>query len=259
LVSEANNGVISKKHHLEVWILARASEKRIWAICLTILATIALFGFVRSPFFNLQQIVVQDNALVSKTDLLALASVGQGTNIFQVPTGSVKKNILLHPLIKQVDIRRQLPSTLIIKVLERKPLAMIPVQDGFVMVDEQGLFLQRSDTWPKNTLPIISGVQLPENLNLGQTIPNPGLIEGLKLLQALPSEMRSQVGELYCGNRDKLVMYTRDGLEIRLGVVDQAAEKFALLQQFLSDKNYNPYRQGYYVDLTSGKLVLGKR
>jgi hypothetical protein len=32
-----------------------------------------------------------------------------------------------------------------------------------------------------------------------------------------------------------------------------------LLQQFLSDKNYNPYRQGYYVDLTSGKLVLGKR
>lgn len=223
------------------------------------MAAIGAFGFLRSPFFNLQQIVIEGNSLVSKQDLLALANVGPGTNMFQVPTSAVKKNILLHPLIEQVEVSSRFPSTLVIKVVERRPAAMIPVQNGFVVVDAQGLFLQRSDTWPKDRLPIISGVQLPSNLNLGQQIPNPGLLEGIKLLRSLPVDLQPLIGELYCGNRDKLIMYTKDGLEIRLGLSERAAEKFSVLQQFLTDKNYNSYRQGFYIDVSSGKPALGPR
>ncbi len=235
------------------------SSKKAWVIGFSILGILALFASLRSPFFNVRTIVVQGNSLVSSQDLLALANVGVGTNIFQVSTGAIVKNISLHPLVKAVEVSRKLPNTLVINIVERKPAAMIPVQNGFVKVDEQGVFLQRSDVWPKQPLPIISGIQLPGDLNLGQAIPNPALLEALKLLLQLPKDLYSMVGELSAANRDALVMYTRDGLEIRLGGADQAQEKFSVLEQFLLDKTYKPYRVGYYLDLTSGKPVLGER
>ena len=235
------------------------SSKKVWVIVLTILGVLAIFAFLGSPFFNVRTIVVQGNSLVSSQDLLALANVGVGANIFQVSTGDIVKNVSLHPLVKSVEVSRKLPNTLVISIVERKPVAMIPVQNGFVKVDEQGIFLQRSDVWPKQPLPIISGIRLPENLNLGQAIPNPALLEALKLLLQLPKDLYSMVGELSAANRDALVMYTRNGLEIRLGGADQAQEKFSLLDRFLQDKTYKPYRMGYYLDLTSGKPVLGKR
>ncbi len=235
------------------------SSKKVWVIVLTILGVLAIFAFLRSPFFNVRTIVIQGNSLVSSQELLALVNVGVGVNIFQVSTGDIVKNVSLHPLVKAVEVSRKLPNTLVISIVERKPVAMIPVKNGFVKVDEQGVFLQRSDVWPKQPMPIISGIQLPENLNLGQAIPNPALLEALKLLLQLPKDLYSMVGELSAANRDALVMYTRDGLEIRLGGADQAQEKFSLLDRFLQDKTYKPYRVGYYLDLTSGKPVLGKR
>jgi len=235
------------------------SRRKAWIIGLTILVILALLGFAQSPLFTVQNIVLQGNKTVPKEDLLALAKVANGANIFQAPTGSISKNISLHPVVKSVSIKRQLPNTLIINVVERKPVAIIPVKNGFAKVDEQAVFLQRTDTWPQEPLPIISGIQLPATLNLGQPIDDPGLREGLKILLGLPAELYPQVGELYAGNQNKLALYTRDGLEIRLGLADKAAEKFAVMQSFLLDKNYKPYRVGYYVDLTTGKPVLGKR
>lgn len=232
---------------------------RVWIIGLIILAVLALFSFAQSTLFSVQKIVVQGNKVVSRDDLLALANIGTGANIFQVSTGAILKNVSLHPLVKSVNVDRELPGTLVINIVERKPVAMIPVPNGFAKVDDQGVFLQRCDTWPQEPLPIISGIELPANLNLGQPIANPGLREGIKTLLSLPGELYPQVGELYAGNQDKLVFYTRDGLEIRLGIADQAGQKFAVMQKFLADSTYKPYRVGYYVDLTTGKPVLGRR
>lgn len=224
-----------------------------------IIALLALFGLIQSPLFNLRQIEVAGNKEVSRQDILALANIGLGTNIFQISPSSVAKSVAMQPLIKSVDVTRQWPDTLVIKVAERQPVAMIPVQNGFVKVDEQGVFLERTDVWPKQPLPIISGIKIAGNLNLGQTIDNQGLLETLQILTGLPGELYPMIGELYAADSNNLVMYTRDGLEIRLGEADKAKEKFAILRQFLLDKDYKNYRMGYYVDLSSGQPVLGHR
>lgn len=232
---------------------------KIWMLILALLLLLASFGFALSPLFQVNQIVVQGNNIVTKGDILALAKLGTGGNIFRVPTREIMKSVLLHPVISSVEIRRKLPNGIEILVTERKPVAMIPVLNGFAIVDEQNVFLKRSDTWPLDPLPIISGIELPSNLSLGQRLDSPGLAEGIKIIAALPSDLYPQIGELYAGNRDKLVFYTRDGLEIRFGMADQSLEKFEVITKFLADKSYKPYRAGYYVDLTTGKPVLGKR
>ncbi|HEX3015491.1 MAG TPA: FtsQ-type POTRA domain-containing protein [Desulfobacteria bacterium] len=242
-----------------MFTLARRSNNRVWIISITLLAALAVLGALRSPMFNVQQVVVEGNRLVSEQDILDLANVGLGTNIFRVPTASIAQNVALHPLIKSVNVSRRLPSTLVISVTERQPVAMVPVQNGFVIVDEQGVFLQRSDTWPKNAVPIISGVKIPNNLDLGKQIQGASLQEGLKIVAGLPKQLYAQVGEVYAGNQDMLAMYTRDGLEVRLGLAEDLNQKFSVLRQFLDDKDYQAYRTGFYVDLSSGKPVIGKK
>ena len=238
--------------------MARKTSKRVWYISLLLLLALATYGLLQSALFNVRQITVEGNVAAQSKDLEDLANIGLGTNIFKVSTADAIKNVLLHPYIQSAVVNRSLPNTLVIKVIERKPLAMLPVANGFVKVDRQGIFLERLETWPKDVLPLISGIKLPPELNLGQPITNAGLGEGLELISELPQELYPMVGELFAGNRDRLVMYTRDGLEIRLGAADSASQKFSVLKGFLQDKNYTPYRAGYYLDLSTGKPVLGK-
>ncbi len=239
--------------------MGRSSNRKVWVISLTILTLLALFGFIRSPVFSLRQIQVVGNREVSTAEIVQLANVGIGTNIFQISLGTVRNSVALQPLLQSVAVSRKLPGTLLIKVAERQAVAMIPAKDGFVKVDAQGVFIKRDDVWPRQALPIISGIQIPAALNLGQVVNSPSLLQALQILHSLPSSLYPQVGEISAVDRDSVNMYTRDGLEIRLGEADQATEKFTILRQFLTDKNYKQYRMGYYVDLSTGQPVLGRR
>jgi cell division protein FtsQ len=57
------------------------------------------------------------------------------------PTGPLAARVASHPEIQRALVRRKLPGTLVIEIVERVPIAMVPTAGGFRVYDERGVAL----------------------------------------------------------------------------------------------------------------------
>jgi cell division protein FtsQ len=84
-----------------------------------------------------------------------------GLNLFKIDIARVQRDLGSLPWIARIDIEKNLPDTLRIKIVERTPVALVQGDgpDGrLTYVDDQGVaFAQLSPTVGDDDLPVISG------------------------------------------------------------------------------------------------------
>jgi len=110
-----------------------------------------------SPLFNIKEIIVQGNSKITRDEIISLSQINVEQNTYKTNMKKSKKNILENPYIKTVEIKRSLPSTVIIKVEERKTAFMIEYGNGYIYVNNQGYILEISAQ--KLEVPIIQGTE----------------------------------------------------------------------------------------------------
>lgn len=110
-----------------------------------------------SPLFNIKEIIVEGNGKITKDEIISLSKINIEQNTYKTNMKKSKKNILENPYIKNVEIKRSLPSKVIIKVQERKVAFMIEYGNGYVYVNNQGYILEISTQ--KLEVPIIQGTE----------------------------------------------------------------------------------------------------
>lgn len=108
-----------------------------------------------SPLFNIKQIIVEGNEKITKDEIISLSQINIEENTYKTNMKKAQKNILENPYIKNVEIKRSLPSKVIIKVEERKATFMLEYGNGYVYVNNQGYILEISSQ--KLEVPIIQG------------------------------------------------------------------------------------------------------
>ena len=128
--------------------------------------------------------------------------------------------ISVHPFVKEVQIRRQFPNTLEIQIIERKPVGLLVCPDGFIQVSEEGYFLSLIRDIGDYNLPVLSGISLDELPGPGQLINNPGLNIALQIIKESPVRLLENIVEINIGNEKHILAYTLEGIEIRLGSMD---------------------------------------
>ncbi|HHW62080.1 MAG TPA: FtsQ-type POTRA domain-containing protein [Syntrophomonadaceae bacterium] len=201
---------------------------------LLLIGLVCIFLFLHSSIFNITQFKVQGNKLVSEDEILALAGVKKGENIFRVNKILTARSVEVHPMIKKAEIKRQLPSTLLIEVEERRVWAMIPFQGMFLYVDDEGVCIDRHQQ-SGSAYPIITMDIYPERVNLGQRV-NPQAIHlARQVWNLLPEEQRKEISEFHYVNKEKsLILYTLKGTEIRFGREERMEEKVQLVLEVMS-------------------------
>ena len=120
-----------KKKSKNVW-------KKIKAILLTllkialILATIAGIGaflFI-SPVFNIVEIKVENANKISVNTYIALSGLHTEENIFRINKTKIREAIKTESYVEEVEIRRDLPGTIVLTVEERTPRYEIEKNGG---------------------------------------------------------------------------------------------------------------------------------
>ena len=111
-------------------------------------------------FFAVKKIVVDGNSELSKNKIIATSGIVIGENIFKVDIKSVKENLLLHPYINNVKIKRKLPDKITIKIDEREETAYIKYMNSYVYLGFDGLVLDISKLKKKNKVPMISNLTI---------------------------------------------------------------------------------------------------
>ena len=131
------------------------------------------FAFI-SPIFNIKEIQVLDNEQVSKETIESLSGLHEGENIFRFLKINVKQAIKKEAYIEDVEIKRKLPTTVEIKVKERKSSFSIAFLNSYAVINNQGYILEMTEQ--NKGLPIIKGINTDEGqISTGNRLNNEDL------------------------------------------------------------------------------------
>jgi cell division protein FtsQ len=126
--------------------------------------------------FNVKEIVVSGNYHLDRDDILSAMNIHKGESLMDVPFEELGDNLKKNPWIRNVALRKEYPSTLIVKIDEATPKALLRMRKQLFLVDERGKILEsiRGETTP--FLPVIKDISPKDSKAMG---------EALKLVEAL--------------------------------------------------------------------------
>ena len=136
----------------------KSKKKKSNKIIVTIFSIIILFAIIlifslTAPIFNIVDIQVEGNEIVSKETIISLSQLKKGENIFKFNNSIISK-IKENTYIESVNVSRKLPGTIKIMVEERKINYQINLINSYVYIDKNGYILENSVE--KKQVPVIS-------------------------------------------------------------------------------------------------------
>ena len=110
-----------------------------------------------SPRFALRNLRVSGLRRATEKELLRLAGVAPGMNLWSLDPAAVSQAMGVHPWVRSVEVTRSLPDTLLLRVEERAPVALAVLGDLYV-VDADGAPFKRVSPAEALDLPLLTGL-----------------------------------------------------------------------------------------------------
>jgi len=114
--------------------------------------------FVKNPRYTITKIEVQSSGVFSEDRFKEYTKIKEGDNMYSFKLKDVQKQFKHKiPNVKEIEIRRQLPDALIVKIMERTPVIRLSRRSR-LCVDRDGYIFAVNGS-KLNFLPYISGYE----------------------------------------------------------------------------------------------------
>jgi cell division septal protein FtsQ len=250
-----------QQHLLDVKVRSRSAIQHrnrrvvVWLSKIALVIAIAVgayFGvregarrfFFENPDYRLQAINVQTDGTLLREQILQVADLHEGENVFRVNLAEVHDRLQELPQVDEVQIVRKLPAEVDIKILERKPIAWISrdkdVSDPFAsdaafLMDARGVLMKEKKLLPEYLgLPLISGCT-GETLEAGKTVESVEANAALELLRQSSGsfmQTRFQIRQIDVSKGYCLLVTDKNHTQVSFGF-DQLDAQIKRLEQFL--------------------------
>ena len=187
-----------------------------------------------SPRFAVAAIDVRGASRVPTARILAAAAIAPGANLWTIDTRSVVARIESMPEVRRADLVRELPNRVTIIVEERRPFTLVHA-GRLHWMDEDGRVLGEEARAVAPEVPVISGLSEDELASM-RTSPGPKARAAIALIRALlrsGSTLTAEISEIDMSRAEGPVLYTVDGVEVRLGA-EEWDERLARLEGVLA-------------------------
>ncbi len=106
-------------------------------------------------FFRVRRVEIEGTRYVSPDEIVSRLRIDTTASLWAdvVP---LEQRVRQHPSVREVHIVRKLPGTLIVRVTENLPVALVQAAAGLVAVDAQGKSLPIDPTRADVDLPVLS-------------------------------------------------------------------------------------------------------
>ena len=212
------------------------TKKLFLSLLFLVLLLIAGFSVVISPAFSLGTVRVEGNFYMAENEILEIAGIPESINIFRLNTVEIEERLSKDLRIETAQITRNFPSQLTISIKERQPIAYVACDYGFVEIDRNGMAIMACKNLKNIQVPMITGIIL-HNIYIGDQVDDPVIKQALVYLAALDEESINKMSEINIKDKNQLVAYTNNSVQIRIGGLENLAEKARLTQGFLADAN----------------------
>jgi cell division protein FtsQ len=200
--------------------------------------------------FAIDEIEVEGNEVLEHIDVRRAARLQIGSNIFEVSSEDARKHLLMHPWIEDAHVIRRLPGRVRIEVVERKPVALVAL-DQLYLVSDEGIVFKRLGVDDPADLPVITGIaseRFYDDLDYRTEV----LLGSMALLHdyaAAGLAERERVSEIHFDGANGIELFVgEDGMNVRLGR-GQHRQKLRRFRQVLERLAREKTRPSYvYLD-----------
>ena len=233
---------------LDVKVQTRGRARARLRVTLAIVITLGLFlltcyGMYRlvkltadrlvyhNPRFAIQQIVVDNDGVLTPERVVQFAGVEVGQNLLSLDLNRVRNSLEMLPLVRGVEVRRLLPNRLFIRVDERVAVARLRVPtrelgEAMFFIDRAG-FVMKPIKLPDGTLlppqtprpvPVLTGVSLAD-VRLDRQVESEQIYRALEMLDKLDQAVAGslmEVEQIDLSRPRELVLTTRQHTQVKL-------------------------------------------
>src|SRR5436305_1692352 len=108
---------------------------------------------------QVDRIVVRGNTRLSRGEVLAVLNGLRGESLVWTDLDKWRRRLLASPWVRDAALRRSLPSTVEVVVLEREPIGIGRINTDMYLVDDRGVVIdQYGPQYADLDLPIIDGL-----------------------------------------------------------------------------------------------------
>lgn len=156
---------------------------------------------------------------ISADALAARANVPVGVNLFAVDREEVARTVSQEPWVARAQVRRELPSTVVIDVVERQAACAVAL-GALYLSDGDGNVFKRATPEEAAGLPVVTGIARDEYV----AQPERARVAVRLALAAAAAwrarDGRAPLGELHVDRIAGVTLYTDRGVGVRIGAVD---------------------------------------
>ena len=120
------------------WLIPSLAALGVFLLLLTPLWAPLLFR--NMAFFRVRHVEVVGVRYIQPREILERLRVDTLASVWD-PTGRLEMRVREHPLVRDVVIERKMPGTLVVRLVEHAPVALVATATGFRVYDERGVAL----------------------------------------------------------------------------------------------------------------------
>jgi cell division protein FtsQ len=177
-----------------------------------------------SDLLTAQQVTVDGVQPPLAEQVVEVAAVPMGRPLARVDTDAVAERVQTLAAVASASASRSWPSTVVLTVTPRVPVATLFSDDGWYSVDAEGVLFDPADA-PADDLPVLAAPDTEVGLDARAA--------GVSVAQVLPSEVRSQVARIEAPSPVEVRLVLRDDRVVVWGSADDAARKAEVLDVLL--------------------------
>jgi cell division protein FtsQ len=230
-------------------------------LCVIVIISAALiYGYMftlSSPYFQIKEITVRGCKELTEKEILSLAAIKPDQSLLAINLGKIARRIEVNPWIKEVCVGRELPNRLIIEVRERLPVALIKRDNGFSLLDMDGVAFKKLEKNDELNIPVL-------NVSHAEGSDSELFEKSLELLRYLSTSQDfptiKNISEIHGHEVFGFSLFTDSGLCIRLGF-DSYENKLKRLNPVMADLKRQSLQLGFLlIDLNDpAKITVQKK
>lgn len=222
--------------------MRRARQRRIratrpWAILAVVVVLAGLAGWVTygTSLVGVREVRVTGVDILTAGQVRQTADIRDGTPLARVDLAAVRERVSRLAPVEQVTVRRDWPHAIVVQVTERTPVAVVPQEKKFLLVDRTGVGFHTVASRPRGLATMV--VDTPADLPAAA-----------RVLDALTPRLRAELVSITVDGPARIRLKLTGGREVIWGDATQSDRKAKVATALLA-------RDGETYDVSAPDVV----
>jgi cell division septal protein FtsQ len=184
-----------------------------------------------NPDYRLGHLNVTTDGILSREEIVDASGIREGENIFRLNLAQAREKLARIPQVENIEVQRVLPSTVNVRITERRPVAWLtsqftddPAAGAAFLIDPRGvLMVPHREASAHYRLPVIHGLATG-NIQPGDTLATDEVRTALDLIRLNDGNARFQIRGLDLSRGYCIVATDRDQARATFGLEDLAGQ-----------------------------------